>query len=609
LTPLRRGKKIIGVISADFDRPDAFDENDLRLLNTLALHGGTVLQNIEFFDDFKVLHEAAYSLAQQSALDKIYQLAVEFTSKTLHCKHSTIFMLDKNSDELVAQARLGLTPQTAADVRRFKRGEGLAGRVIATGQALLVNNTSQDERFVQGKIKPRLAPRSIILAPLKIQGEDMGVISADKDELGGFTEHNLNVLETLALDVGIAIQNAELLDLINNRLSRRISELKAVSELQQKISGVNPVEKQLQTIYDATAEAMAGLMDTRNMYIALFDEDTGTIQFPLAYERGRRVPDEEKQVKGQPWTPRRLDEGKGLTEWMIRHRQPILIEQDFEAWVAAQPDIEILTVGAKCWLSAPMLLGDKVIGVIGLLNFEREAVFDAHHRDLLVTIAGQAAIAIDNARQYDLLDRQIKELAAVSKFQQRISNVGSVKQELQDIYDSAAEAMSGVMDTRNMYIALFDEDKEIIEFPLVYVKGKRVLKEEEEGIRWSPRSFGQGLTEWVIRNKKPLLIEMDFDIWVETHGIEAFLGVTKCWLGAPMLLRDQVIGVIGLQNFEEEGIFNERHQVLLEMIAGQAAIAIDNARQYDLINNQLTRRIKELEAVSKFQQKISSFAM
>jgi GAF domain-containing protein len=173
--------------------------------------------------------------------------------------------------------------------------------------------------------------------------------------------------------------------------------------------------------------------------------------------------------------------------------------------------------------------------------------------------------------------------------------------------------MSGLVDTRDMYIALYNEETEVIEFPLAYEKGRRVL--EEEKVKFGPfqsRHFGdrKGLTEWVIRHKEALLIEKDFDVWVEEQeDIEAFAIGTKCWLGAPMLFRDRAIGVIGLQNFEREGIFDKPHKDLLATLAGQAAIAIENARQYDLINNQLQRRIKELEAVSKFQQDISSLGL
>ena len=75
-----------------------------------------------------------------------------------------------------------------------------------------------------------------------------------------------------------------------------------------------------------------------------------------------------------------------------------------------------------------------------------------------------------------------------------------------------------------------------------------------------------------------------------------------------MLLGGRVMGVIGLNHFDKEGVYNVHHRDLLVTIAGQAAVAIENARQYDLINNQLLRRIKELEAVSRMQRKASRLA-
>ena len=72
-----------------------------------------------------------------------------------------------------------------------------------------------------------------------------------------------------------------------------------------------------------------------------------------------------------------------------------------------------------------------------------------------------------------------------------------------------------------------------------------------------------------------------------------------------MKLGDRVLGVIGLQNFEQEGVYKQKHCDLLEIIAEQAAIAIDNARKYDLIHNQLDRRISELEAIRDFQLAVS----
>ncbi|NJN96571.1 MAG: GAF domain-containing protein, partial [Anaerolineales bacterium] len=188
-----------------------------------------------------------------------------------------------------------------------------------------------------------------------------------------------------------------------------------------------------------------------------------------------------------------------------------------------------------------------------------------------------------------------------------------LQETLQRIYNAAIEVMSGLMDTQNMYIALYNKDTMMIEFPLAYQNGKLVPDDEKvPRSSWGPRRFGErsGLTEWIIRHKGSLLIEKDFEGWAGAHDVKVFNMETKCWLGAPMLLRDEVIGVIGLQNFEQEGVFDRNHQGLLMTIASQAAVAIENARLFRrAIENELVERIahdrqKRLQTLQQISQRM-----
>ncbi len=409
-SPLRRGEKVIGVVSADFDRINAFDQNDLRLLDSLTAHASIVLQNLEYMDDLEALHEAARRLAGLPERSEIYKTTLEAVSQAIHASHATLFIYDHESGLLEPVRREGA--QTPA--RSFKPGEGLAGVVFLNGEPLLENNAAQNPDFLEGLAAKREEPRSIILAPIKSDRGVIGVLTADKDEVDGFTQRDLNTLETLALDISVAL-----------RAHQKDMDLAALSQFQEKISALAPVGKQLENIYRATAEVMRGLMDTRNMYIALYDAATDLIEFPFWYERGRLIPDQEK-IPGHQAASRKLSQRKGLTGWVIDHKSPLLIEKDFQI-NARSLGIEVYDIGTKCWLGAPMILRGEVMGVIGLQNFDQEGAFDERHQSLLATIAGQAAIALDNARQYDRINyqllRQIKELEAVSRFQQAISKI------------------------------------------------------------------------------------------------------------------------------------------------------------------------------------------
>ena len=486
---LRRGDKVIGVVSADFDRIEAFDQNDLHLLDTLTAHASIVLQNLEYMDDLGALHDAARKLTGLPKLEDLYQTAVEAVSKAIHASHSTLFIYNRQAGKLTSVRRWPALPPA----RSFRPGEGLAGTVFQDRIPMMVNDAAKNQNFVEGLVSKREESRSIILAPVRSNEDAFGVLTADKDEIDGFTERDLQTLETLALDIGIAIKAHE-----------REAELAALGLLQERISAVVPVGEQLENIYNATAEAMSGLMDTRNMYIALYNAIDKSIEFPLWYERGELISDwkkvprhatqprhfggrllgscmagddveqdalfaglqeelrrigakrwEETTVttleKGLRWLVATRDqEGKektytvikqdgrlniyerfGLTDWVILHKESLLIQANFNEEVK-QRGIAVFDIGTRCWLGAPMLLHDEVVGVIGLQNFEHERVFDDRHRNLLKTIASQAAIAIQNAWQYEtidrLLDRRSRELAAVSQFQQAITSIRLVQE-------------------------------------------------------------------------------------------------------------------------------------------------------------------------------------
>jgi len=120
----------------------------------------------------------------------------------------------------------------------------------------------------------------------------------------------------------------------------------------------------------------------------------------------------------------------------------------------------------------------------------------------------------------------------------------------------------------------------------------------------------------VIRRKAPLLIEKDLDAWTNAQeDIDSFPVSAKCWLGTPILLRNGMIGVIGLYNFEQEEVFDKYHRDLLvtvaNTIASQVTIAIENAQlikfatQSELLHTlqQITakrkQRLELLQQISK----------
>ncbi len=190
------------------------------------------------------------------------------------------------------------------------------------------------------------------------------------------------------------------LSLAREGLERRVNELDSLQAVGQALSA----SLDLDTILAAIHTQVARLMPADNFYVGLFDAETDEVSFPLAFEQGEQV----------RWRSRRT--GKGLTEYILRTRSPLLIPGEYEAVLEAL-GIERIGRPATSWLGVPILAGDEALGVIAVQSFSPQQAYDASHQDVLLTIAAQAAVAIQNARLYARTDkalaRRVRELDSI----------------------------------------------------------------------------------------------------------------------------------------------------------------------------------------------------
>jgi two-component system, NtrC family, sensor histidine kinase KinB len=184
------------------------------------------------------------------------------------------------------------------------------------------------------------------------------------------------------------------------RLERRVKELDSLRAVGRALSASLELTTILQAVYDQVSQ----LMPAHNFYIALCDEDIDEVSFPLAVEGGQ-------QVQAPSRRP-----GNGLTEYIMRTQSPVLIERDVGQRLE-ELGLEQLGPLAECWLGVPILAGSSSLGVIAVQSYESPAVYDANHEQVLVTIAGQASTAIQNARLYARTDatlaRRVQELDSI----------------------------------------------------------------------------------------------------------------------------------------------------------------------------------------------------
>jgi len=185
--------------------------------------------------------------------------------------------------------------------------------------------------------------------------------------------------------------------------------LKSLVEFgQTATSGIRLREDEiLELIYHQASK----LMDTDNMYIALYDEATDTVRFGLAFVGGKPV-DVKKEEGYQP-----RQTGKGKTEEIICTRKSLFhaTKAEAEEWHARPGREEYVGAALPSWLGVPMIVGERVLGVIATYHPTRDYVYSGDDLEILQAMANQAAIVLDNARLYEEMHRLQDEIVATKQ--------------------------------------------------------------------------------------------------------------------------------------------------------------------------------------------------
>jgi len=214
---------------------------------------------------------------------------------------------------------------------------------------------------------------------------------------------------------------------------------------------------------------------------------------------------------------------------------------------------------------------DKVLGYI---------VFELDSKDgfMYELLRGQISSALYGAILFNKyvdalqqLEKQVKELSLLNEIGQAVNSA----MELDKLWELIYQQTSRLIDFQSLYIVLHNEGEQELRTVFDISKGKRRRDREK------PRPFAQGRAEYIIRNKKPLLIRGEVEKIYDQLKITPSDKKAQAFAGVPIMTRGKVIGVIAVQHYESSDAYDEHTIELLSAIANQAGIAIENARLFE----------------------------
>ncbi len=248
------------------------------------------------------------------------------------------------------------------------------------------------------------------------------------------------------------------------------------------------------------------------------------------------------------------------------HRPELINDVATYDWVVAPQ-----TSWIRSNLCAPIIIKGKVEGFLSLSS-DRTHFFKPEHIERLQAFAEQSAIAIENARLFAQAQRRTEQMSVLYRVGQALTTNLDLNQVLLNLYEQCCQALP--IDT--FYVAVYQEQTHLIHHPLFVEKGQHIPQNPQD-IRMQP-----GLSGEVIWSQKTLYLPDVLNSKTSLiHQIIRTGGEpTRSYVGVPLVVRDKAVGVISMQS-NQPNAYNAEQITLLETIANQAAIVIENASMFE----------------------------
>jgi len=348
---------------------------------------------LEIFREIGQISRTFGRSAERLKLGEILDGSLDLILKLVGAEAGTIFLKEKEKDQIVFQAVRGFGSEKLKG-RRLKMGEGIAGWVTQTGRPYVSTQVANDPLWQREYADlVGFETREILCVPLKIGDEIFGAVEAiNKKNRQLLAQEDLENLSSLASQVAIVIQNAQLFLESHQRMEQH-SELIEVSAILN--SSLDPL-----VVRKKAMEAATRLMGAEVGSLLLLDQEKRELYFDVALgEKGDAV----KQI--------RLKIGEGFAGWVAEKGEALLIpdvSKDPRHFRAADQKSAFSTRDMVC---VPVKVKDKMIGVLQAINKQGGQTFSQEDLELFKSLANQVAIAIDNANLYSEIQRTFLETA------------------------------------------------------------------------------------------------------------------------------------------------------------------------------------------------------
>ena len=390
--------------------------------------------------------------------------------------------------------------------------------------------------------------RSWICAPMIVGDRVVGVLSVDKFEPDFYDEELAQLATAFAAQAALVIENTRLLD--TERAAREQAEtLRAAAHSLGSTLGVPDV-------FDLILTELRKVVPYESASVQQFDGNELLVVGGYGYPNLDELVGARYEVGGDDDPAREL----------VARRETVIVADASETFANFVDPYGPGTI--KAWMAVPLLVEDRLIGMLTLDSFEADFYTEEHARTA-EAFAAFAATAIDKARYLYELEKAREHAETLLTVTQVLGKTVSL--------DDTIEAILGELHRVVPYDSC---SVQVIEGNRLVIVGGRGFDDIRRllGVGFDLDDEGNPATQ-VVRSKRPRVFA---DVSHEPHFASELHGGGRIrgWIGAPMMVGDRLVGVISIDKYEPD-FYNEELADLATAFAAQAAIAIENARLLD----------------------------
>jgi PAS domain S-box-containing protein len=439
--------EVLGVLDIQSDKRDAFTKNDVTVLEMLADMLANSIANARAYSESKE-REAALSVLDRISKQISYRLEPNVVLDQVSRDAAVLLKAEKSLIGLVdpSGAHLSWVAAYRMDREKLKMTNpspkiGVTGRALRWLKTELVNDYLSDPDVVLVDAE-RFSIRSMVSAPLILEGRGIGVINV-YNKLDGrpFTKSDALFLSSLADHVAIALENANLLSSLNQRVHSQLALLDTAVNMQRQLES--------RSVYELVADKLKEVVWYDGLTFYVIDRERSMVIPILA-----RGPYGEEVLKDS------FEVGSGITGYVARTGKAELVNDVTNDSRAVQ--VPGTPVEKEALMVIPLMGKEHMIGLLSLYR-SGEATFSEAEFEIARLFASHAAVAVENAELYMTTEmllsdsrKKVEQMAKVLELTSSVTYMDDVDRLLQRVTDSIVDKFGFKM----AYVGLLDPERD-----------------------------------------------------------------------------------------------------------------------------------------------------